>query len=223
MPENKNNNSTFDFVQLLVGPMDVFAYLVACPETKKTVVVDPGAEPDRILAEAQKRSWTIEALINTHHHSDHIAANGAVHRATKCKVIAHTETARALSTVRGGAMLQFLGGDIPPPDVDITVEDGDTIPVGNQHLDVIHTPGHTPGDISLYWPGHVMTGDTLFVGGFGRTDLPGGSTRILQRSLKERLFTLPPDTIVLPGHDYGISRTSTIAQQARELAFFLDE
>lgn len=216
----RRNQATFDFVQLLVGPMDVFAYLVACPKTEKAVVVDPGAEAKRILAEAEKRGWTIEAIINTHHHSDHIAANAAIKRATRCKVIAHTETARALADVRGGAMLQFLGGDAPPP-VDTTVEHGDTIPVGDQKLEVIHTPGHTPGDICLYWPGHVLTGDTLFVGGFGRTDLPGGSTRNLRKSIKDRLLTLPPETVVLPGHDYGLTRTSTIGKQAAELSYFL--
>ena len=95
------------------------------------------------------------------------------------------------------------------------VTDGDTIDVGNISLKVIHTPGHSPGGISLYTPGFVFTGDTLFVEAVGRTDLPGGSWQIMYKSIQEKLFTLPDDTKVMPGHNYGRTPTSTIGHEKK--------
>jgi len=105
----------------------------------------------------------------------------------------------------------------PPPD--LLVEDGDTISLGEETLTVIHTPGHTPGGICLYNAPDCFTGDTLFVGGVGRTDFPGGSMDELSHSIKSRLLTLPPDTVVWPGHGYGGSR-STIGEEARSNPYF---
>ncbi|HEB50176.1 MAG TPA: MBL fold metallo-hydrolase, partial [Desulfobulbus sp.] len=106
----------------------------------------------------------------------------------------------------------------PPPD--ILVEDKDTITFGNESLTVIHTPGHTPGGICLYNAPDCFTGDTLFVGGVGRTDFPGGSTDELSRSIRTRLLTLPPETVVWPGHGYGGAR-STIGEEARSNPFLV--
>jgi glyoxylase-like metal-dependent hydrolase (beta-lactamase superfamily II) len=95
------------------------------------------------------------------------------------------------------------------------VKDGDHITVGDVALEVIHTPGHSPGGICLLGEGNLFTGDTLFVGGIGRTDLPGSSMSDFMKAIKERILTLPGETIVWPGHDYGVSPSSTIAEEAR--------
>ena len=108
---------------------------------------------------------------------------------------------------------KMLNADASPP-ADILLKDGDKIAFGTDSVEVIHTPGHTRGGICLYWPGYVVTGDTLFVGGVGRTDLPGGSYEVLQASIRNRLFTLPDDTVVLSGHANGATATSTIAYWA---------
>jgi glyoxylase-like metal-dependent hydrolase (beta-lactamase superfamily II) len=106
----------------------------------------------------------------------------------------------------------MFGAKQSPP-ADITVSDGDNITVGNVSLKVIHTPGHTPGGMSLYTKGYVFTGDTLFVEAVGRTDLPGGSWPVMHSSIIEKLCTLPDDTEVMPGHNYGSRPTSTIGHE----------
>jgi glyoxylase-like metal-dependent hydrolase (beta-lactamase superfamily II) len=116
-------------------------------------------------------------------------------------------------------MLRMFHAKASPP-ADITVKNGDTITVGNVELKVLHTPGHSPGGISLYMPGYVITGDTLFVESVGRTDLPGGSWDVMYNSIKEKLLTLPDDTIVLPGHNYGRTPTSTIGNEKKNNPFF---
>jgi glyoxylase-like metal-dependent hydrolase (beta-lactamase superfamily II) len=106
-------------------------------------------------------------------------------------------------------------GFTPSPPADITVKDGDAIVVGDVSLEVIHTPGHSPGGICLLGDGNLFTGDTLFVGGIGRTDLPGASMGQFMASIKERLLSLPGDTIVWPGHDYGFKPSSTIEEEKK--------
>ena len=106
-------------------------------------------------------------------------------------------------------------GATNPPSADILVTDGSLIQVGSVALKVIHTPGHTPGGMCLWIDGMVFTGDTLFVGSVGRTDFPGGSYPELERSIQTKLYTLPGDTVVLPGHNYGMRPTSTIEHERR--------
>ena len=110
------------------------------------------------------------------------------------------------------AFTRMLGGE-KSPRPDRLLKDGDIINIGRTKLTVIHTPGHTKGSICLYTPGHLFTGDTLFVGGVGRTDLPGGSMSQMLKSIHEKLYTLPGDTHVWPGHDYGLSPSSTISRE----------
>jgi hydroxyacylglutathione hydrolase len=108
--------------------------------------------------------------------------------------------------------LQMFGAE-PSPPADKTVKDGDIIRVGEVSLNVIHTPGHSPGSISLYHNGIVFTGDTLFVGAVGRTDLAGGSWEVLLSSVRNRLFALPDETVVASGHNYGDMAQSTIGRE----------
>jgi glyoxylase-like metal-dependent hydrolase (beta-lactamase superfamily II) len=140
-----------------------------------------------------------------------------MHEATDAPIAIHVDEASALAKPNM-AMLAMFGAE-PSPPASVLLKDGERLSFGNESVEVIHTPGHSPGGICLYFPGYVLTGDTLFVQGVGRTDLPGGSYEILQASIRNRLFTLPGDTIVLPGHNYGPTPTSTIQREKDENPF----
>jgi Zn-dependent hydrolases, including glyoxylases len=197
--------------QLQVGPMAVFAYIIGDTEAGEGAVVDPAANTDGIISEAEKNGIKIKYIINTHGHVDHTSGNAGMKKKTGAEIIIHEDAAETLS-LKPAAILKMFGAEQSPP-ADIIVKDGDIIRVGNVELKVIHTPGHSPGGISLYTEGHVLTGDTLFVGGVGRTDISGGSWEVLVHSIKEKLLSLPDETVVLPGHNYGSMPTSTIGNE----------
>ncbi len=197
--------------QMEVGGFAVFAYIVACKVTKEALVIDPAAECERILEEAQSREYRIKYIVNTHSHVDHIMGNRRMKELTNADIIIHEREASSLLH-QSPYMMQMFGAE-PSPPADITVRDGDFIHIGDVSLKVLHTPGHSPGSISLYRKGMVFTGDTLFVGGVGRTDLDGGSWETLVSSIHKKLFTLPDETIVAPGHNYGDAPKSTIGKE----------
>ena len=194
--------------QMQVSTMAVFAYLVGDQITGDALVIDPAADVKGIIAEAKKNNLHINYIVNTHGHVDHISGNTEMQKETGAKIIVHEDDSIML-TDTPAMILRMFGAKASPP-ADILVKDGDTISVGNVELKVIHTPGHSPGGISLYTPGYVFTGDTLFVEAVGRTDLPGGSWQTMFKAIKEKLFCLPDDTKVMPGHNYGRMPTSTI-------------
>jgi hydroxyacylglutathione hydrolase len=197
--------------QIEVGGFAIFAYIVACKTTNRALVIDPAAEGDRILKEVTDRGYVIEYIVNTHSHVDHIMGNRYMKEVTGAKIIIHEAEAPVLAQQSSYSLHMF--GAEPSPPADITVKDGDDIKVGNVSLQVIHTPGHSPGSISLYHKGIAFTGDTLFVGAVGRTDLAGGSWETLVSSVRNKLFVLPDDTIVAPGHNYGDTPKSTIGRE----------
>lgn len=204
--------------QIQIGGFDIFCYVLGDPDTGEGIVVDPGGPANMILQRAEARGITkIKMIVNTHCHVDHVAGNKDMKNATGAPLAIHELDAPALENPNRGMLAMFGAEASPPPDV--LLKDGDTITFGNQSVKVIHTPGHTRGGICLYFPGHVVTGDTLFVQGVGRTDLDGGSFSVLQASIRDRLFSLPEDTIVLPGHNYGPTPTSTIGREKRENGF----
>jgi glyoxylase-like metal-dependent hydrolase (beta-lactamase superfamily II) len=180
---------------------------------KACALIDPAFETDRILAEADGLGYQVTHIINTHGHSDHTAGNEAIKAATGARLLIHKLDASRLGKMAHRTFSRILGGKgSPVPDV--LLNDNDLIKIGNGiHLRVIHTPGHTPGSMCLYTDGHIFTGDTLFVGAVGRTDLPGGSSKQSLTSIKEKIYTLPGSTIVWPGHDYGPYPSSTIKQE----------
>jgi len=182
--------------QLKHGSMDNFSYLIGCDQTGQAMVIDPGANVTRILSEAQKQGLSIESIVNTHGHGDHTAGSARLKLLTGARIIIHALDADAV------------------PEADIRLSDEIDLPAGALTLRVMHTPGHTPGGICLYGQGQLFTGDTLFVGDSGRTDLPGGHRPTLAASIR-RLMQLPDSTVVWPGHDYGATPFSTIAWEKR--------
>jgi hydroxyacylglutathione hydrolase len=199
--------------QIEVGNFSIFSYLIGDEQAKEGLFIDPSDDHDLLLKEAESHGLAIKYIVNTHCHIDHSMGNREMIRRTGAKVIIHGADARGLLGTDPN-ILDMFGAENPPP-ADILVSDGDLITVGNISLKVIHTPGHTLGGMCLYIDGMVFTGDTLFVGAVGRTDFPGGSYAELERSIKTKLYTLPGDTIVFPGHNYGMRPSSTIEQERR--------
>ena len=197
--------------QIEVGNFSIFSYLIADEQAKEGLFIDPSADHDLLQKEAKANDLTIKYIVNTHSHIDHSMGNREMVRRTGAKVVIHKADAPGLLDTPAD-ILSMFGAEDPPP-ADILVSDGDLIQVGSVALKVIHTPGHTPGGMCLYLDGMVFTGDTLFVGSVGRTDFPGGSYAELERSIRTKLYTLPGDTVVFPGHNYGMRPTSTIRQE----------
>jgi glyoxylase-like metal-dependent hydrolase (beta-lactamase superfamily II) len=204
--------------QIKLSKMVTFCYLIGDEKTKTCALIDPAFDTQRILMIAKENRFKITHVINTHGHSDHTAGNAAIIAATGAALLIHKADAKRLSTIVNSAFARILGGkNSPKPN--ILLQNDDRIEIGATVLKVLHTPGHTPGGICLYTEGHVFTGDTLFVGAVGRTDLPGGSSRQLLNSIREKIYALPGNTIIWPGHDYGSSPTSTVAHEIQTNLF----
>ena len=206
--------------QLEVGNLGVFAYIVGCKETGEGLVIDPAGDPDRIISVCKENGIHIKYVVNTHSHLDHTMGNADMVAKTGAKIIIH-ENEKDLLTDQPSMYLAMFGSKQSPP-ADITVKEGDTIDIGNLSLEVTLTPGHSPGGISLHVNGYLVTGDTLFVGGVGRTDLPGASWQLMLESIKTKILAFPDDTIIMPGHNYGFAPTSTVKQE-REYNPFIRE
>jgi glyoxylase-like metal-dependent hydrolase (beta-lactamase superfamily II) len=171
---------------------DNFTYIIADEASGEAAVIDPSFNVDAVTLILKDQSFSLKYIINTHGHTDHTAGNEELKSAFHSKIIAHK-----LSHVNQ----------------DISVVDGDTIRLGAVTIKVIHTPGHTPDSICLLTDGKLLTGDTLFVGECGRTDLPGGSAKDMYTSLLQKIAKLDDNLEVYPGHDYGPFPNSTIAKE----------
>lgn len=198
---------------IVVGPLQVNCYVVADEATKKAIVVDPGDEPDRILDIIKKHGLDVSAIVCTHGHFDHVGAVAELKKDTGAPVMLHHDDIAIYDAANtAGSMWGF---DVDPqPEPDVWLKDGDTISFGNLTITVMHTPGHSPGCVCLYGHGVLVSGDTLFAGSVGRTDLPGGSFAMLKQSFR-RLMALPEETNVFAGH----GENSTIGREKRENMF----
>lgn len=205
---------------MTVGTMSVCCYLAICEETREAVIIDPGGDEDKILALCGREKATVKYIINTHGHPDHVCGNGAIKKATGALIVMHEYDADFFAKPEVAQYFKALGLKASPP-VDLKVKDGELISFGQENLKVILTPGHTPGGMCLYRAPDLFTGDTLFVGGVGRTDFPGGDGKGLYRAIRDRLLALPDQTVVWPGHGYG-GDTSTIGEEKRGNPFLQD-
>ncbi len=184
---------------LPVGPIMANCFVVGCKETLEAAVIDPGDEAKKILGLVAELDLTVKFIINTHGHFDHVSANKGVNAATKAPILIHALDAPMLEQISASAANWGLSAE-NSPSPDRTIDDGDTITFGKITFNVIHTPGHTPGGISLFADGHVFVGDTLFAGSIGRTDFPGGDFETLKTSIRNKLFRLGDDIRVFTGH-----------------------
>lgn len=186
---------------LVVGVFEENCWIVGSRQTGEAICIDPGDEPDAILALARDMGVRIQTIANSHGHADHILGVAGVQRATGARFLLH---AADLDLVRHGwqGLALRMGLDVaePPPEPDGFVRDGDHVEVAGVRLQVIGTPGHTPGSVGYYSAGLLFSGDTLFRDSIGRTDLPGGSFEDEMTSIVSRLLALPDETVVLPGH-----------------------
>ncbi|MCJ7565463.1 MAG: MBL fold metallo-hydrolase [Candidatus Aminicenantes bacterium] len=187
------------YKEIVVGGLETNCYLVYCEETLQCAVVDPGAEPERIFLEIAEAELKPVVIINTHGHVDHIGANRDMKDHFGVPLYIHAADSPMLGKIQQLELSLFLGAKDSPP-ADHLMSDGEEIKIGNSVLRVLHTPGHSPGSVSLLGDGFLLSGDTLFFEGVGRTDLPGGSQKQLEQSLREKVMTLPDETVILPGH-----------------------
>jgi hydroxyacylglutathione hydrolase len=191
--------SDFEVVVMPNGQFVENCYLIADRRTGDAVMIDPGEEPAMFLAELDTRGWSLQAIWLTHAHVDHIMGVGAVHHATGVPIHLHP-----LDRPIYDALPQFgqwVGMELDPAPVpDAELQAGQILQLGNLRFEVRHTPGHSPGSVSFLGEGRVFSGDALFNGSVGRTDLPGGDTTTLMASIQTQLLSLPDSTIVHSGH-----------------------
>jgi hydroxyacylglutathione hydrolase len=189
-----------------VGMLGCTCTIVACPDTLEALVVDPGDEAPRILAELESRGWRAVRVVHTHAHFDHVLGTGAVAQATGAETALHREDRLLYDHV--GDQLALFGLPAPAGPAAVIQRQlggGEVLSFGKREARVIHTPGHTPGSICLYLEAAgeqplLFAGDTLFARSIGRTDLWGGSMDSIMRSIRGPLFALPENTLVVPGH-----------------------
>lgn len=186
----------------VVGPLDNNVYLVVDDATGKAAIIDPGIESESILESIGEQQWELVYVINTHGHFDHIYADAYYQAETGAALLIHEADVPALSAqIRQAEWFGVMAPTIPTPDQ--LLSDGDQIAIGETVFTVLHTPGHSPGGICLYSGGVLFSGDTLFAGSVGRTDMPGGDYEALMRSIRNKLLPLPDATAVYPGHGSG--------------------
>lgn len=197
---------------LIVGKLDTNCYLVACERTREALVVDPGGDAPDILAAIEELKLTVRCIVLTHFHFDHILAAPEVRERTRAPLAIHELGAPLLA--EPPALFRFFSPDIPQGlTADRVLRDGEHLRLGEVDVEVLHTPGHSPDGISLWIAKEkaALSGDLLFNGGVGRTDFPGSDAATLVRSVRERLFPLPDEVAVYPGH----GPKTTIGQERR--------
>jgi len=202
---------------LTVGLLEVNCYILGDEETKEAVVIDPGGDEEEILEALKYAELNLKYIIDTHGHFDHVDANQPLKEATGAKIAIHEADAQMLSQPSADAMF-FTGNRVRLSQADLLLKEDDLLSFGTYRLKVLHTPGHTPGGISLVLEGHtyVYVGDLLFAGSIGRTDFPGGSFDDLIQAVRTKIFPLGDRYAVYPGH----GPVTTVGQERKYNPFF---
>ena len=184
---------------LVVGPLQVNCFIVGCESSKEALVIDPGEEGERILSHLAVHGLQLKMIINTHGHFDHVGANRLLMEKSGAQLLIHSADAPLLPLAKLHGQKYGLDVQVSPPPNQL-LQGNEKLTVGTLAIQVIATPGHTAGGISLLIGEHLFSGDTLFADSVGRTDLPGGDHKTLVASIRKGLFILPEATIVHPGH-----------------------
>lgn len=196
-----------------VGPMEANCYIFYNPDKREGLIIDPGAEGSHLIKFIKQEKISINYIVNTHGHPDHIGANRKIKEHTNAPILIHQYDAPMLA--KSGSVLSLIFPvESSSPPADTFIKDGDLIECAGMKLKVLHTPGHTPGGISLLIDDSIFTGDTLFSGSIGRSDLPGGSPQVLLNSIK-KILSLDENLIVYPGH----GPATTVSQELHSNPF----
>jgi hydroxyacylglutathione hydrolase len=209
-------------IRLPLGPFQVNTYLAICRSTGQAAIIDPAGQPQTIIDTLNREAATACMILNTHGHPDHVLANAALRTALAVPVWMHGADSGFFADAPEIKDLEGQTGLTADTVADRLFSDGEELPLGAVIIRVLHTPGHTPGSCCLLVAGHLFTGDTLFVGDAGRTDLKGGSLDRLIRSIDTKLLKLGDDTRIWPGHDYGDRPGSTMGREKKENPYITD-
>ncbi len=202
---------------IIVGPLQSNCFILMCPETREAVIIDPGDEADKIINTIQTLNAEPVSIINTHGHGDHIGANGKIKERYDIPLAIHEGDAPMLTDPNAN-FSAFLGVPIISPKADRLLNDGDELDWANRKIKVLHTPGHSPGGISLFVENHLFSGDALFKMTIGRTDIPGASHEVLLKGIREKILTLDDETLIYPGH----GPMTTVGEERRNNPFLLN-
>jgi hydroxyacylglutathione hydrolase len=202
--------------QIATPSFALLSYIIQDPQSTECLVIDPGAG---INSHIRAYSMDIKAVINTHLHPDHTMGNHFF--AGKVPIRAHPGDSGFVMRTVHSALSTVFTKKIPPK-ISFDLNDGVKIPLGDTSIEVLHTPGHSPGSICLYWPGNLICGDTIFVGNIGRTDIPGGNIAQLKESIR-KILRLPGDTKIWPGHYYMEKYSSTLTDESSFLNWVVEK
>jgi len=210
--------SPLSITSLELGPLQTNCYIVAHDPSKKTVVVDPADDGERIARILGDREWVLERILLTHGHFDHIGGVNDLRMRTGAEVWIHAEDAEMLENAEKN-FSSYLGFPCTSQKPDGFLEEDKVITLGPAEIRVLHTPGHSKGSVSFLGDGFVVVGDTLFQGGVGRSDFPGCSAELLLSSIDHKLMILPDETVVYPGH----GPSTTIGRERKENPFLVGD
>jgi glyoxylase-like metal-dependent hydrolase (beta-lactamase superfamily II) len=202
-----------EYKKISVGALETNCYIIFNKE-KSAIIVDPGGEGEKISLFIEEKKLKPLMIINTHGHADHCGANKFLKEKYSIPILIHEDDTQILNSLENKFIFPLVKGE-PSPEPDSFLKDGDLIGLGEITLKIIHTPGHTPGSISILINGVLISGDLIFSGSVGRTDLPGGSWSKLLESIKNKILTLPEETIILPGH----GPSTTVGEEKRNNPF----
>lgn len=211
MPQTRSDGLGLSIKQIEMGPMQNYVYVIADTETRKALVVDPAWDVKALLAELDKEDLELTGALITHYHPDHIGGDFQGHH---IEGVTELLAERPCKLYIHKAEAPYVRKQLGLTPADYVACDGETtVEVGRIPVRLLHTPGHTPGSQCFLVGGHLVSGDTLFIGSCGRVDLPGSNPADLYYSLNQKLKRLPDETVLLPGHNYAPARTSTIGRE----------